>query len=57
VLDHAPHPTVMPDAILRELPASGLVGSQGRPIEASLAPFYAEIARTAAELLHPGREE
>jgi len=53
-LDHAPVPTALPGAILRELPASGLAGGDGRPIEESLGPLYAEIVRAATELLDSG---
>ncbi len=53
-LDHVPIPTAMPEAILRELPASGIAGADGRPIEASLAPLYERIVRAASEQLVPG---
>jgi hypothetical protein len=53
MIDHASVPAAMPDAILRELPPSGLVGPDGRPIEASLAPLYSVIVRAASELLRP----
>ncbi len=52
-LEHGPVPTSMPGAILRELPASGLAGGDGRPIEESLEPVYVEIVRAATELLDP----
>jgi uncharacterized Zn finger protein len=45
-----PMPTGTPDAILRELPASGMLAS-GRPIEEVLAPAYAAIVAAAADLL------
>ena len=45
-----PMPTGTPDAILRELPASGMVAG-GRPIEEVLAPAYAAIVAAAADLL------
>jgi uncharacterized Zn finger protein len=45
-----PVPTASPDAILRELPASGLV-ARGRPIEQVLAPAYAAIVAATADLL------
>ena len=53
LFERAPVPTSMPGAILRELPASGLTGRDGRPIEASLEPLYEEIVRAATERLGP----
>jgi uncharacterized Zn finger protein len=53
-LDHVPVPTAMPAAILRELPASGIAGADGSPIEESLAPLYEQIVRAASERLDPG---
>ena len=45
-----PAPTAVPDAILRELPASGLL-VRGRPIEEVLAPAYPAIVAAATEFL------
>ena len=52
-LEHGAVPTSMPGAILRELPASGLSGDDGRPIEESLEQVYAEVVRAATELIDP----
>lgn len=53
LFEQAPIPTSLPGAILRELPASGLTGHDGRPIEASLERVYEEIVRAATERLDP----
>ena len=48
--------TQTPAAILRELPASGLVAHR-RPIEELLAPAYASIVAAAAALLRPADDD